>query len=100
LREKLAAIEVPLLVVAGDEDEPTLEPALFLKRTVPTSAVVMMPRTGHTMNLEEPDAFNGAVLDFVSAVEAGAWKKRDPRIFGGSILGMRWDTEIGQALVG
>jgi pimeloyl-ACP methyl ester carboxylesterase len=89
LREKLAAIEVPLLVVAGDEDEPTLEPALFLKRTVPTSAVVMMPRTGHTMNLEEPDAFNGAVLDFVSAVEAGAWKKRDPRIFGGSILGMR-----------
>ncbi len=89
LREKLAAIPVPLLVLAGDEDEPTLEPALFLKRTVPTSAVAMLPRTGHTMNLEEPDAFNDAVLRFVSAVEAGAWKPRDPRIFGGSALGMR-----------
>jgi pimeloyl-ACP methyl ester carboxylesterase len=89
LREKLAAIEVPLLVVAGDEDEPTLEPALFLKRTIPTSAVAMLPRTGHTMNLEEPDAFNDAVLKFVTAVEAGAWRPRDPRIFGGSILGVR-----------
>jgi pimeloyl-ACP methyl ester carboxylesterase len=89
LRERLAAIEVPVLVLAGDEDEPTLEPALFLKRTIQTSAVAMLPRTGHTMNLEEPDAFNDAVLRFVSAVEAGAWKKRDPRIFGGSILGMR-----------
>jgi pimeloyl-ACP methyl ester carboxylesterase len=89
LRERLAAIDVPLLVVAGDEDEPTLEPALFLKRAIATSAVAMLPRTGHTMNLEEPDAFNDAVLKFVTAVEAGAWRPRDPRIFGGSILGVR-----------
>ena len=89
LREKLAAIEAPVLVLAGDEDEPALEPALFLKRTIPTSAIAMLPRTGHTMNLEEPDAFNDAVLQFVSTVEAGAWKARDARIFGGSILGMR-----------
>ena len=89
LRERLAAIEAPVLILAGDEDEPTLEPALFLKRTIPTAALAMLPRTGHTMNLEEPDAFNAAVLDFVGAVEAGAWKKRDPRIFGGPILGLR-----------
>lgn len=76
----------PTLIIAGDEDDPTLEPALYLKRTIPTSALLVLPKCGHTMNLEHPDAFNRAVLDFVTQVDAGAWKNRIPESLSGSII--------------
>ena len=46
-----------------------------------------MPNTGHTMNLEDPGAFNQQVMDFLHAVEAGRWPKRDPRAMVTAILG-------------
>jgi proline iminopeptidase len=33
----------------------------------------MFPLSGHAINLEEPALFNSTVLDFLTAVEAGAW---------------------------
>ena len=86
LEDKLKAVNVPMLVVTGDEDEPCLEPGLFLKRTVPTSGLVVIPKTGHACNLEEPEAFNGALREFFLAVEQGRWGKRDPRSVSSSIL--------------
>ncbi|HYZ31442.1 MAG TPA: alpha/beta hydrolase [Crenalkalicoccus sp.] len=77
------AMTVPTLIVCGDEDDPTLEPGLFLKRSIATSALLVLPRCGHAMNLEEPDAFNRAVLDFVTWVDAGRWWARDPASLGG-----------------
>ena len=71
-------LQVPTLVISGDEDEPCLEPALFMKRTIPTAGLVVLPKSGHTINLEEPDAFNRAVEDFLRAVEAGKWGPRNP----------------------
>jgi len=78
----LGRLAAPVLIIAGDEDDHALEPALFLKRTLPASGLLMLPKTGHTLNLEEPEAFNRAVLDFIAAVEAGSWKARDPRATG------------------
>ena len=79
LEDALAALDVPALIVTGDEDEPCLEPSLFLKRSIPTAGLWVLPRTGHTINLEEPELFNRGVAEFIAAVEAGAWKPRDPR---------------------
>jgi hypothetical protein len=45
-----------------------------------------MPKAGHTMNLEHPDAFNRAVLDFVTQVDAGAWRTRIPESLSGTII--------------
>ncbi len=78
LGDRLARLEVPTLIMTGDEDEPCLEPALFLKRTISTAGLVVMPKAGHAINLEEPDLFNRAVLDFLTAVEAGRWPRRNP----------------------
>ena len=39
----------------------------------------MLPKTGHAVNLEEPDLFNRAVGEFLARVEAGRWMPRDPR---------------------
>jgi pimeloyl-ACP methyl ester carboxylesterase len=71
--EELAAIPVPLLVIAGDEDDSTLDLALSLKRTIPRCGLLMLPKTGHTINLEEPAAFNAAVENFLHAVERDRW---------------------------
>ena len=75
-REELARLEAPLLVIVGDEDDSTLELALFLKRTVPRCGALMLPQTGHTINLEEPAEFNAALEDFLHAVEHGKWRER------------------------
>jgi pimeloyl-ACP methyl ester carboxylesterase len=78
LGDRLARLTVPTLIVTGDEDEPCLEPAIFMKRTIATAGLVVLPRSGHTINLEEPEVFNRAVLDFLTAAEAGRWPRRIP----------------------
>jgi len=61
----------------------------MLKRAIPTSGLLFLPRTGHTANLEEPDLFNDAVGRFVAAVEKGEWTARDPRAVSTSITGVQ-----------
>ncbi len=87
LVEQMKSITAPTLVVTGDEDWPCLEPALLMKRTIPTAALVVMPNAGHAINLEDPAAFNRHIADFFHSVDVGAWRKRDPRATGSAILG-------------
>jgi pimeloyl-ACP methyl ester carboxylesterase len=89
LTGELAKVRTPVLVLVGDEDEGCLEPALMLKRTIPTSALAVLPRTGHTVNLEEPDVFNHVVDRFLATVARGAWRPRDPRSMSESTMGLR-----------
>ena len=89
LTDKMRALDVPTLVVSGDEDDPCLEPGILMKRTIPTAALVVFPGTGHAVNLEEPDLFNRSCADFFHQVESGRWPRRDPRSQTGSILGVR-----------
>ena len=74
--DQLPGLDVPTLIIAGDEDELALEPALLMKREIPNSGLLIVPKTGHTVNLEEPALFNQAVFDFISAVDSGAWTPR------------------------
>jgi pimeloyl-ACP methyl ester carboxylesterase len=87
LVEDMEKIRVPALIIVGDEDEPCLEPALLMKRSIPTAGLWVAPRTGHAVNLEEPDSFNRAVLDFLTKVELGRWGERDPRSIARGALG-------------
>jgi hypothetical protein len=58
-----------------------------LKRTIPTAALIVLANTGHTINLEEPEAFNAHLAAFFEKVDAKAWPTRDPRAMTGNILG-------------
>jgi pimeloyl-ACP methyl ester carboxylesterase len=89
LEESLAVLEVPALIMAGDEDEPCLDASLFLKRAIPSAGLAFLPKTGHALNLEEPDLFNRLVGDFVHQVDAGRWTLRDPRSLGESLLSQK-----------
>ena len=88
LEERLKRLTVPMLVVTGDEDWPCLVPNIFLKRTCASAALLVIPNSGHTVNLEEPAAFNAALADFLAQVDAGRWPVRDPRAISQSITGM------------
>ncbi|NKC14150.1 MAG: alpha/beta fold hydrolase [Gammaproteobacteria bacterium] len=88
LEEPMRNLSVPTLIMTGDEDEPCLMPAIFMKRTIRSAALQVLPNSGHTINLEEPALFNAALAEFITQVEAGRWQSRDPRSLGGSILGM------------
>ena len=53
------------------EDDGCLEGSVYIKRTVPSAALLVIPRAGHTINSEEPVAVNAALAELFSAVEAG-----------------------------
>lgn len=86
LEAELKLMDVPTLVVVGDEDDHCLQPGIFLKKTIPACGLSVFPKTGHTLNLEEPQAFNSLLADFFAQVEAGAWTRRDPRALPGQIM--------------
>ena len=86
LGEAMTGLTVPTLIVNGDEDEPCLEVGLFMKRQIPSAGLLIMPKTGHTMNLEEPAAFNTSLDEFFHQVEAGRWDLRDARSKSTAIL--------------
>jgi pimeloyl-ACP methyl ester carboxylesterase len=89
LQDDMRKMTTPTLVVTGDEDEPCLEPGLLMKRCIPTAGLVVMPRAGHTINIEDPDEFNRILYNFVTAVDTGRWTARDPRSIAGGILGFK-----------
>ena len=86
LEASLAALAVPTLVIVGDEDDHCLQPGLFLKRTIPACGLLVLPKVGHTLNLEEPERFNSFLGEFIATVEAGRWLPRDARAVPAQIM--------------
>jgi pimeloyl-ACP methyl ester carboxylesterase len=62
----LSAIRVPTLVIVGEED-PTTPPAeaAAIAAAIPGAKLVRIPGAGHLSNLEQPEAFNAAVREFM-----------------------------------
>ena len=86
LERRLQQMMVPTLIVSGDEDDHCLKPAHYMKRVIPAAGLLILPKTGHTINLEEPNVFNTVVAEFLAMVEAGKWSRRDPRADAGQIM--------------
>ncbi len=89
LKDRMAKIDRPTLILTGDEDWPCLLPALMMKEAIPTAALSVMPNCGHTINIEDPQAFNAILDRFLAEADAGTWPTRDPRAMAGSILGLK-----------
>ena len=79
LEEEIRGITCPTLIINGDEDDMCLEVGLYLKRTIKTAGLLIVPKTGHTINLEEPDLFNNHLFKFFTAVNSSSWGSRDKR---------------------
>lgn len=76
LEHKLKSLNIPTLVVIGDEDDPCIQPALFMSKNIPSAGLAVFPRSGHAVNLEEPELFNRTLMDFLIQVEREKWHKK------------------------
>jgi pimeloyl-ACP methyl ester carboxylesterase len=89
LVDQMKTLHVPSLILTGDEDWPCLLPGVLMKQNIPTAALAVVPNSGHTLNIEEPDEFNRILLNFLTHVESGRWPTRDPRAENKSITGIK-----------
>jgi pimeloyl-ACP methyl ester carboxylesterase len=71
ITEAVAGIRVPALILCGADDKMT-PPALSeqLRDHIPGAGLVLIPEAGHFVMLENPEAFNAALADFVNALPA------------------------------
>lgn len=69
--EALAAIQCPTLIIVGEQDVATV-PAKseYLHEHIPNSMLVRIPNAGHTSSVEEPEAVNTAIDEFLSGLSA------------------------------
>lgn len=66
----LAGITVPTLVVVGEDDRATpVESARKMAAAIPGADLVIIPAAGHVSNIEQPRAFNQALVEFVARLK-------------------------------
>ena len=76
---EIKKITLPSLIICGDEDDACIEPSVYLKKHIATSGLAIFPKSGHTVNIEEPALFNQTLVDFLGTVDAGRRGARDKR---------------------
>ncbi len=69
LTDRLSAIRLPTLVVVGEEDQGTpVSAARTIHEQIKGSELVVIPAAAHLSNMEQPEAFNNAVVKFLGRV--------------------------------
>lgn len=67
--DELSRINVPTLIIVGENDGVTPpEAARSMHEHIAGSRLVVIPEAGHLSNLEAPEAFNGALAEFLGSV--------------------------------
>jgi pimeloyl-ACP methyl ester carboxylesterase len=64
----LPDIKVPSLVIVGAKDEPFLNAADYMAAKIPRARKVVVPDAGHAANIDQPEAFNQAVMTFLDSL--------------------------------
>ena len=67
----LPGIAVPSLVVVGANDTPFLAASDYMAAKIPGARKVIIPNAGHAANIDQPAAFNDAVLGFLAEAASG-----------------------------
>ncbi len=69
LLDKLTRLSVPTLVICGERDDPFLQPSRRLAESIPDSELVVIPECGHSPQMENPEAFNQALMRFLRGLK-------------------------------
>ena len=69
---QLAALDVPTLVVVGEQDTPFLGPSQVMADAIPDAELVILPDAGHSPQFEAPEAWWDAVSGFLERVRSPA----------------------------
>lgn len=65
--QSLPNITSPTLVLVGEKDEPFIPGSQYMASKIPNAKLVTLPDAGHAANIDQPEAFNAAVLDFLES---------------------------------
>jgi pimeloyl-ACP methyl ester carboxylesterase len=65
----LTSIAVPSMVLVGADDKPFLNAADYMAAKIPGAVKVVVPNAGHAANIDQPEAFNRAVVEFLTAAK-------------------------------
>jgi pimeloyl-ACP methyl ester carboxylesterase len=68
--DDLAAMAVPALVLVGEDDKAYLRAAEVMAAKLPESRYELVADAGHIVNIEQTEAFNRLVLDFLAQLPA------------------------------
>lgn len=68
--ESLPEIKVPSLVVVGADDTPFLAASDYMAAKIPAARKVVIPKAGHAVNIDQPQAFIEAVMPFLDGLPA------------------------------
>ena len=68
--EELNAIQIPVLVMAGDHDVISLDETIEIYRSLPNGHLWIFPSTGHSTMEERPDDFNRLTRAFLEGTAA------------------------------
>ena len=67
--ESLPSVAVPAVVIVGADDTPFLAASDYMAAKIPGARKVVIEGAGHSANIDQPQAFNAALLGFLN--EAG-----------------------------
>ena len=68
--ENLPNIKVPSLVVVGADDTGFIAASDYMQKKIPNCQKVTIPNAGHAANMDNPEDFNRAILDFLESVRS------------------------------
>jgi pimeloyl-ACP methyl ester carboxylesterase len=68
LRERLARLDVPALVIAGEQDAASLPTAHELAASLPDARLEVIPGAGHVVNLAAPEEVNALLREFLTSL--------------------------------
>jgi len=66
----LAGIRVPTLIIVGDQDQPFRAPSEYMAKKIPGARLEVIAGAGHSSNLDQPEAFNRVLRDFLDGLPA------------------------------
>ena len=67
-RDGLSHARLASLIIVGDRDEPFIAPSNYMARKIPGARLEVIKDAGHASNLDQPDAFNGVLRDFLDSL--------------------------------
>jgi 3-oxoadipate enol-lactonase len=65
VRDRLGSLRAPTLVLCGERDRLNLPLSRALARAIPQARFEVVPDAGHVANVDNPDAFNLLLAEFL-----------------------------------
>jgi pimeloyl-ACP methyl ester carboxylesterase len=69
--DSLPDVRVPTLIIVGDRDTPFIAPCEYMAKKIVGARLEVIRDAGHASNLDQPEAFNAVLIDFLDTLPPG-----------------------------